>query len=449
MLKIAQAILGIPDKTIFKRMPSTKETEWSLNVQQHDAKRAGKHFDLRLNDPNTNHAYSWALRSLPASGQKVLAIEQPTHSKDYMGWSGVIESGYGAGKVRSKIFDKIEVLDSTPDRITFNAYGPGQKVTRYLLTRTSGKQWLLFNYTKVKDPNIPDYKPKMKHMEIGKIDLTDTSQVIAPKADGAHTTISIRPNKRLDVYSYRLSKKRPERIDHTYRTDLYKLRGPKELGNTVIRSELYLPRQSAAITAGLLNTDVWKSREKQLTMTGKLKNMIFDVVRFKGKHVEDKPYAEKLLMLKEINRAIPQLKLPELAHTPVQKERLLREIKNKHHPETTEGVVLYNLDKSVPVKAKMHEDYDVRIIGTFKADPASKYHGKGIGGFVVRPEYDQSVTFKVGSGLSDVERKLAYSSPEDYIGQWAKIKGYEKHVSGKIGKPVYLGRRFEKYRSGK
>ena len=447
MLKIAQTILGIPDKTTFKGMPTTKETEWSLNVQQHDAKRAGKHFDLRLNDPNTNHAYSWALRKFPESGQKVLAVEQPTHAKSYMGWSGVIESGYGAGKVRSKIFDRVEVLESTPDKITFNAYGPGQKVTRYLLTRTSAKNWLLFNYTKVKDPNIPDYKPKMKHTEIDKVKLDDLSQVIAPKADGAHTTISIRPNKRIDVYSYRLSKKRPERIDHTYRTDLYKLRGPKELGNTVIRSELYLPRKPASTTAGLLNTDVWKSREKQLTITGKLKNMIFDVVKYKGKFVEDKPYAEKLLMLKEINKAIPQLKLPELAYTPTQKQRLLAAIKNKQHPETTEGVVLYNLDKSVPAKAKMHEDYDVRIVGTFEADPTSKYHGKGIGGFVVSPEYDQSVTFKVGSGLSDVERRLAYDKPKDFVGQWAKIKGYEKYVSGKIGKPVYLGRRFEKYRS--
>lgn len=96
----------------------------------------------------------------------------------------------------------------------------------------------------------------MKEIKMKDVKVDDPKQILAPKFDGAHTTVIMRPDKRLDVYSYRLSKKRPQRIDHTYRTDLYKVRSPKELGTTVVRSELYLPLENSSTVGGLLNTNV-------------------------------------------------------------------------------------------------------------------------------------------------------------------------------------------------
>ena len=442
---MAEKAKGIPDRTKFLQMPTTKNTEWTGNIQSHQANKAGKHFDLRLNDPKTSHAYSWAVRNFPGPGEKTLAVEQPTHSKSYMGWSGIIESGYGAGTVDSLFHDKVEVLESSPDRITFNVYGPGQKVSRYMLMRMDGKEWLLYNYTATDTtPLIPRTKRSYKEIQYKDVRTDFDDEWFAPKMDGAHNTVMLRPNKRIDVYSHRLSKKGPERIDHTYRTDLYKVKSPEEAGITVLRSELYLPQQESAVVGGLLTSSVWDSRKKQKTL-GKLKNVIFDVDRYKGRDMSNAPYSEKWRILQKINKLIPELHLPELAKTKTQKEDLMKRVLKKTHPETGEGIVIYKLDKSIPIKAKAKSDYDVKIIGTFPASPGSKYEGKAIGGFIGIPEYDSKIRLRVGSGLKDEERIDAFKNPDKYIGQWAKVEGLQKTKTGKVRMPVFKGLRFEKY----
>lgn len=144
---------------------------------------------------------------------------------------------------------------------------------------------------------------------------------------------------------------------------------------------------------------------------------MFDVVRYKGRKVEDLPYSEKLEMLKNINKHVPELRLPEIARTKMEKMQLLEKIRTGQHPETAEGVVIYELDKALPVKAKMLHDYDAKIIGTFLARPGTKYEGNAVGGFVVAPEYDQKVRVRVGTGISDEIRRDAYNNPSKYIGQ--------------------------------
>lgn len=66
----------------------------------------------------------------------------------------------------------------------------------------------------------------------------------------------MRPDKRIDIYSYRTSKKADTRIDHSYRTDLYKKLSPVELGHTIVRAELHIPGQPSNITSGILNSNV-------------------------------------------------------------------------------------------------------------------------------------------------------------------------------------------------
>jgi len=49
---------GIPDKNLFVPPPISGGANWIMNIQEHRAKKAGLHFDLRLNDPASTHAYS-------------------------------------------------------------------------------------------------------------------------------------------------------------------------------------------------------------------------------------------------------------------------------------------------------------------------------------------------------------------------------------------------------
>lgn len=442
-------IIGIPD--FFRRasLPSTDKSStetWRLNVQEHNAEKAGLHYDLRLNPTGSEDAHSWALRStsLPGPGQKILAVEQPTHARSYMGWSGNIPEGYGAGDVKSIIDQNVEVLESEPDKIVFVSHA-SQVPQRYILKRTSGNDWLLYNFTSTEDNElIPNYKPHYKEIGIASVHANDDNEVLAPKIDGAHNTIILRPEKRIDLYSYRSSKRSKERIDHSYKTDLYKLRSPKELGTTVLRGELYIDKQPASVISGVLNSNTEKAREKQKEV-GPLKVMAFDVVRFKNKLVENAPYREKLEMLKEVQQYIPGIELPELAATPAEKIKLLDRVRMGQHEKTKEGVVVYKLDEAVPIKAKIKSDYDVLITGTYPATPGSKYSGNAIGGFIGIPEGKKN-TIQIGSGLSDELRRAAYQNPERFIGNWAKIEGQlEYEASGKLRMPVFKGFRLDKY----
>ena len=78
-------------------------------VQQHKAKKAGEHFDFRLEMPHgkKNMLISWAIRKGPSMNPAIrrLAIETSPHALEYGKFEGIIEEGqYGAGK--TSIWDK-------------------------------------------------------------------------------------------------------------------------------------------------------------------------------------------------------------------------------------------------------------------------------------------------------------------------------------------------------
>jgi len=121
---------------------------------------------------------------------------------------------------------------------------------------------MLYNYTPTKESKIykdvPDYKRSYKSIEPERLTLNTSRQdeAFAPKLDGAHNLVVLRPNKRPDVFSYRNSVRGPERIDHTFKTNLYKQTSPKELGDTILRSELFIPGGKGNDTARILNSSV-------------------------------------------------------------------------------------------------------------------------------------------------------------------------------------------------
>ena len=133
---------GIPDKGKFRSIPTRDKHETNLNIQHHEAPRAGTHWDLRIQDLEEPVAYSWAIPKamLPKEpGDKLLAVRQPDHRAAYMGWSGLIENGYGKGKVTSTFLGPISVESSTPGRVQFT-----HDSKEYLLHRTANrKNWLI------------------------------------------------------------------------------------------------------------------------------------------------------------------------------------------------------------------------------------------------------------------------------------------------------------------
>ena len=139
---------GLPNRKHFEPIPAATLADWQYVIQQHLARRAGKHYDLRL-APDDN-AHSWALRKLPEPGQKTLAVQQPTHTRSYMDWSGTIQKGYGAGSVNTYDRGNVKVISSSPDKIVFHGY-KGNKAEEYALVRTKDKRTSYFCVKCAKD----------------------------------------------------------------------------------------------------------------------------------------------------------------------------------------------------------------------------------------------------------------------------------------------------------
>ena len=443
IFKKANFAPGIPDRTI-KTNPRTLEKSelWQFNIQRHQAKRAGEHFDLRLVDPSSGIAHSWAARNLPTNpGDKTLAVQQPDHTQNYASWEGTIEEGYGAGKVMLFSSDKVEVTKSTPDHILFNVYKSTGDTERYALIHTGGDDWLFHNVTPTRTtrPEMAISKPKYKSVDIEKIDITNDQLHLAPKYDGALNAFVLRKNKPIEVYSYRKSKKGDNKlIDHTFRLELFKNSPVSIPGKTVLLGEVFAKDvtsgrvMSSRDTSARLLSNVWRSRELQ--KSGPLDHVVFDVVRYRGKDVTNVPYKEKFQILKDVVAQVPGLKLPPVATTTNEKALLLREVKAGIHPLSQEGVVVYDMKESVPQKAKLFKDFDVEITGIFPGE--GKYEGSHAGGFT----YNKG---RVGSGFDDAIRKDMFENPAKYVGTIARVVAQEQLPSGALRAPAFKDIRAE------
>lgn len=112
-------------------------------VHEHKAKRAGLHYDLRLEMEGV--LKSWAFRKEPPTvrGVRRLGVLQPDHELSYGSFEGVIEEGYGAGTV--KIWDRgvFTPLEVQPEKkLVFQL--EGERLRGKFVMLNIGKGWLLF-----------------------------------------------------------------------------------------------------------------------------------------------------------------------------------------------------------------------------------------------------------------------------------------------------------------
>jgi len=110
-------------------------------IQEHDALKAGLHWDLRLVDRLRGVAYSWVIPKarFPIGSEVLLAIQTPNHSVSYsLYFEGKIPEGeYGAGTVRI-IYKKPAKMKKEGKKIRIKAGND-----KFVLIRTTDKRWLL------------------------------------------------------------------------------------------------------------------------------------------------------------------------------------------------------------------------------------------------------------------------------------------------------------------
>ncbi|MEM3545703.1 MAG: DNA polymerase ligase N-terminal domain-containing protein [Candidatus Bathyarchaeia archaeon] len=111
-------------------------------VHEHNAKRAGLHYDLRLESNGV--LKDWAFRKAPPEsvGVKRFGISQEDHDLSWLDFEGEIKEGYGAGVM--KIWDRgfYEVIKKTDKVIVLKFYGNRLKGEYMLIPFKNG--WLFF-----------------------------------------------------------------------------------------------------------------------------------------------------------------------------------------------------------------------------------------------------------------------------------------------------------------
>lgn len=414
---------GIPASRAVQPIPVVgTPRKWEFTLHEHFAERAGRHFDLRLGDGM--HAHSWALREMPRPGERKGAFQQPTHTMRYMDFQGVIEDGYGKGRVRLARREKAEVLRAGPAEIRFNLY-PGRDVEEYLLKKT-GQGWIILNTTPSRQtkPNLPSSKPGYRVMKADKTDPANSNEIWQAKIDGAHVLFDFeRGGGPVRVYSYRPTERATGLINHTPRLPMFhKRRVPGPLAGSMLRGELYAVDKSgralpAARVGGILNAGVWKSRQKQKD-EGRIVAVVFDVVRWKGKDVSSAPYSDKRMMLMEVRRHAPWLRVPRTAMTPASKNQLLADIASGREKSTEEGIIAWQKDKPVPTKVKLQREEDVHVRKIFPEQGSRQLAG----GFEFSRTKNGPIVGRVGTGFSHELKRDMLQNPSKYEGLHAKIR---------------------------
>jgi hypothetical protein len=435
LLKVAKEFApGIPAQKPISRLPSiTPKTlnRWTLAVQDHEAARAGRHFDLRLVDPDAGKAHSWAVPKarLPEPGEKLLAVQTFTHTPAYALEFGakkpeVIPEGYGKGRVRMAVKEPVDIVEANNNKVRFNVYR-GKSNDEFVLRRTKDNKWLLQNVTVTKDrADVPQSKPKYKEVEPDAVDVTNSQQLMMAKVDGAHNTFRLDAGQPVRVFSYRPTERDTGVIEHTHRfLPGFKQRVPQRLDGLVLRGELFASdphtgrAREAVETGAVLNSGVWKSRDTQ--QHAPLRAVIFDVARRAGKDIESIPYKEKLQILKRVNKALPFLELPPMATSTRDKVDLLNRVRTGQEPITSEGVVLWPLGGGAPIKAKFRPDHDVYVREVF---PETGQREGLAGGFRYSWTPKGRIVGHVGTGLNHDLKRDMLENPQKYIGRVARVR---------------------------
>lgn len=117
-----------------------------LTIQEHDAKRAGLHWDLRISyEDGPSEQLSWVLPKvrLPSVMETSLAIQVEDHPWSYRDFEGTLESGYGAGTVKLIHAGPVEVTRWETNAISFIYAGRG-----FALKKNTGDKWFIIGKKK-------------------------------------------------------------------------------------------------------------------------------------------------------------------------------------------------------------------------------------------------------------------------------------------------------------
>lgn len=408
----------------------------TLVRQLHDARRAGRHEDLRIGSPAG--LYSWALpKGLPTEfGQKHLAIQQPIHDYNYKDFEGTIGSGYGSGTVSKIEESPIVVIKNTPNKIQWTR-GTSQNSPIYTMIRTHNGNMIVTIKSKDQPTIVTSYrKDHFPSVPIEQVaDIIDQGARVRAKIDGSSVLAYLGKNG-IRAFGTRVGANglRPE-YTSILGPEIRNAKVPKELVGKLIRGELYGVRNGKPIhpneLSGLLHSNLVNAID---TKQKRGIHLLIAALAENKNGIDDWYTGADDLVAKLNNLSIH-------AMPPVTGEaakRLVDKIVAGKYPLTHEGVVL-SLPNGKTYKSKKRDDYDAIIREIFPADTKGTPRA---GGFYYSYPGEDRIVGKVGTGLDYKTLQDMLSNPQKYIGREVRLASQEQYTNTKaLRAPSFIAMR--------
>lgn len=156
-----------------------KKNKHRFVIQNHNAEKAKRHFDLRLeNDDGTLSSWAVPKHKLPSGKEKLLAIKTEDHPISYMKFEGEIPSGYGKGDMKIHDAGTYKELENSENKIIFKLNGKKENGT-YNLFKTDGNRWILTE-SKIEKEAATPFEKAQKSKE-RTIRIHEDIQAVAPR----------------------------------------------------------------------------------------------------------------------------------------------------------------------------------------------------------------------------------------------------------------------------
>ena len=404
------------------------ETHYSLG--EHQAKRAGKHYDLRI--ALGDKAWSWSLRDMPKDKKKMtLAVLQPPHSIQYMKWEGIIPEGYGAGDVKINDARKIDITRWGERQKTFRVLS-GPYKGHYNLIHWTGRMWLMHKKPEFRDPIIPQFHPHRLRAPVTEEMWENPRYIMQPKVDGARYLLYVgdKENRVLSRHRHESGRHVGKHVERT--DNLPHIRDLQFPGVTdaVIDGEVFIKDQPT--TTSVMGSDPDRSRMIQ-DKHGKPTYIAFDLLRLNGEDIRKMPYEQRLALLQKI---LPQNKYLRLTSSfRDNKIKQCRDLLN----QGWEGIVFKDSQgkytDNFSAKFKKKENWDFIVMG---ATPGTgKFEGQ-VGALELGRWDPASKSWvsagRVGTGINDQTRLWLTQHMDELVNNKSVVQvgGMSTTKAGKV-----------------
>ena len=428
-----------------------------VSIDDHDAKRAGRHWDIRIQHPTYGIVDSFVSRHsrLPELGKPIQVNKSDVkHGRTRMHNARVIPKGYGEGTSKPIYSGEAIIWIDKESRHLHMMLDTNEN---FAIVKSGNRFMMVKMADSVKNGKpVPHYERPREYKDMSRKpeairELAKQGYVGEVKDDGAFYTLE--KTKKGDIYL--ISRKgmirdgkpvkhpdggyqginRAAQIPGLYEAMENVPKGTR-VGVEVVALSKGDHSSAHGRTAAVLNSNVvssWKDQDKH----GRLGLKLLYVDRYAGKDVSRNAYKADRKVREQIRRDSGKfLSLPKTTTTPASTVALYEDQK----AQGGEGIVMRHLtDPDAPiVKFKVHETWDYKITAIKPVSPkegvrdsrtvgglsktsknGSKWLVNGVPQGAGHVEYVTSTgaVGKAGSGLNDDQRKEMWENPEKFLGE--------------------------------